>query len=110
MQTKTIYVKKPIEVDLPTYPEDFYDYSDGKDIKNEIINEYIEQGRADLENADVGEFWYTACGNALVMIVKYEDEYIYIVTKNYRECSEYRNIKTLYDEEDKIVEEKPLAF
>jgi hypothetical protein len=59
---------------LPKFPDDFYGYHDGVDISDEKINEWIQEGVADLEVGD-GHYWSMKSGNTIVEIHKLYDEY-----------------------------------
>lgn len=80
-------------MNIPKYPDDFFDFKTGGDISNEEINEWIRSCVKDLEEDKNQEYSYTACGNTQVAVFRkfYEDKpelnsYEVMVTKNYQEA------------------------
>lgn len=71
---------------VPVYPKDFF-ISQGslvRNISDEDINKWIEEGVEALERSEaVEECYYKSCGDALVVVVKSEIGYKFVVTKNY---------------------------
>ena len=82
------------DIKIPVYPDGFFDFSDGVDISDVQINQWLEEARTNLEYADAGEFAYICSGNTLVIVLKHEDEYRYVVTKAYADASEDRYRET----------------
>ena len=67
------------------YPEDFWDNSDGVDIKENEIIRYLNDAKEQLKNSPFEcDFHFTATGNTMVMGMKFEDEYKFCVFKNYK--------------------------
>lgn len=67
------------------YPKGFYDFSDGVDISNEEINNWIEELISKLERDELNSVG-RASGNTYVKV--YRDDiakYRVVVTKNYQE-------------------------
>jgi hypothetical protein len=72
-----------------SYPDKFYDFSKGKDIYDDKIKAWLEEVKNDLINNDKewGVYSYTGSGNVFILGVKYEDEYVFRVFKNYKEIT-----------------------
>jgi hypothetical protein len=71
------------------FPKHFYHFSDGVDINNERIQEWVRNCLKQAEEAgeQYGYFLHTGTGNTAVILMVYEDEYNIIVAKNYYELS-----------------------
>lgn len=69
---------------IPHYPEDFYDFSNGVDINDNQINVWIKQC-IDYINEENTNFSFIASGNAKVIVFKFDDgEYEVNVIKDYK--------------------------
>lgn len=71
---------------VPVYPKDFYSPNDScvVNISDEEINKWIEEGvKALRPSEEIEECYYKSCGNSLVVVIKSEIGYKFIVTKNY---------------------------
>lgn len=84
------------------YPISFDDWSDGVDISNEQINEWIKEGIEKLENnKHIKEYRSTslASGNTIVHIARVWDDYhqqhFYAVDV----CKNYKSIEVYLNEE-----------
>ena len=88
-----IYITDSLEKTITKFnlkfPDDFDDYSKGKDVGDETINRWIKEGITYLDNNIDETYIYNSSGNALVVILgnEYENEYTIFVSKNYREAS-----------------------
>lgn len=76
------------EKELPKFPNDFYCFNRGVDIKDDEINKWIKQCIDNLDNDPTnknGGFEYICSGNTFVAVFKHadDDEYYCIVAKNY---------------------------
>lgn len=68
------------------YPTHFYDFSNGVDVSDKEINEYIKQV---CNNVEAGEqFSIIATGNTMVCALDFDGDGVIevIVAKGYREC------------------------
>jgi hypothetical protein len=72
-----------------SYPDKFYDFSKSVKISDNNIKEWLEEVKNDLVNneREWGVYSYTESGNIFILGVKYEDEYVFRVFKNYKEIS-----------------------
>lgn len=77
--------QRVITVDNVTYPEDYHDFSNGKNWNDESINEYVKKIILWLKDNPNEPFKYVASGNTFICVFNhYEDEeYYVVVTKNY---------------------------
>ena len=75
------------EVREGQYPDSFYDFSNGVDINNSAIQQWIDNCVNTIKNSNNNiDYTYTASGNTLVMAYRTDDNVItVIVTKNYKE-------------------------
>lgn len=75
------------EFETYKYPDDFTDYSVGKDLSDDWINSMIREGVNYLKNNPDEIVWYTATGNTFIIIFSYseDEEYCVSVAKNYKE-------------------------
>ena len=79
--------ERELSVDNVSYPYDYYDFSNGKNVDNNEINDNVRETIHWLmENPDE-PFKFVAFGNTLICVFNKleEDEYDVIVTKNYQE-------------------------
>ena len=68
------------------FPQHFCEFGPGAvKLSDEKINEYIKECIDKLENrnSDYGEFVYTATGDTIIFVVKFEDEYPIYVARGY---------------------------
>lgn len=67
------------------YPEDFFNYSNGIDVDEMTIIKWLNENKEYLlkskDNLDIS---YVASGNAIVIGIKDEDGYEFIVCKDYK--------------------------
>lgn len=77
------------EFETYLYPDDFTDFSVGKDMSDDWINGMIREGVNYLKNNPDEIVWYTATGNTLIIIFSYseDEEYCVSVAKNYKEVN-----------------------
>lgn len=71
---------------VPVYPKDFFTSQDSfvENISNDEINKWIEEGVEALERSKAAEeCYYKSCGDTLVVVVKSEMGYKFVVAKNY---------------------------
>ena len=71
---------------VPHYPEDFYSFENGVDIKEDDINKWINESVQRLESSPDREeetVLYTASGNALVAVLRDGDMFHVVVAKKY---------------------------
>ena len=76
------------EIRIPVYPRGFYDFSDGVDVDNDTINDWIERCRVELEDKEPGEFSMIQSGNSFVLVSKQHNGYYYVVSKGYQDAFE----------------------
>lgn len=76
-----------------SYPNNFYDFSNGVDVSNDTINEWIDELLNKIDNEEVGDFLSIGSGNTEVYVHKMEDGVRVNVTKGYAEYMIYN--KTL---------------
>ena len=70
-----------------TFPQHYFCYSDGKQLKDEFINEEVRKGLKFLEKNKEEDFVQLGSGDTDITITKYEGdgEYRIIVSRNYYE-------------------------
>ena len=68
-----------------TFPQHYFCYSDGKQLKDEFINEEVRKGLKFLEKNKEEDFVELGTGNTNICIIKYEgdEEYRIVVSKGY---------------------------
>lgn len=73
--------------DNVTFPQHYFCYSDGKQLKDEFINEEVRKGLKFLEKNKEEDFVQLGSGDTDITITKYEGdgEYRITVSKNYYE-------------------------
>ena len=59
-------------------------------IGDSTLQEWIRECLEKIKQDDAGDHWMIASGNAIVIILKFNDEYDIYVAKNYWECSIFR--------------------
>ena len=59
-------------------------------IGDSTLQEWIRECLEKIKQDDAGDHWMMASGNAVVIILKFEDEYEIYVAKDYWECSIFR--------------------
>lgn len=72
---------------IPSYPEDFYDSSNGVDISNEEINRWIQECIQAINEGE--ESYFISSGNTKVSAFKLEDGYEVNVSKGYQEYTHF---------------------
>lgn len=76
------------ENSIPIYPSNFYNFEDGYDVPEEVVQSYIKET---IENAKINkDGWsFISCGNTFVCSYRIDSEGIIetIVTKNYMRSS-----------------------
>ena len=55
---------------IPVYPDDFYDFTDGVNIDNATINEWIKQCIDNLEENSEDTYWSIESGNTFVIVFR----------------------------------------
>lgn len=80
-------------MNIPKYPDDFFDFTNGVNITDEEINQWIQEGINSMEYDRDRDHWDISTGNARVDITRYiynenSDKYYYIirVSKSYAEA------------------------
>jgi len=69
---------------IPTYPNDYEDFSEGVDITNEQINDWVKQGFEYLQNIPEAQFYNNGTGNTEVNIFREAfGEFNITISKNY---------------------------
>lgn len=76
--------------DVPHYPEDFYDFSNGVDISDEEINKWIKECVRTL-NETYTNYTSISSGNTQVVVYRLDEGYEVIVSKDYKRCVRYFN-------------------
>lgn len=71
------------------FPKHFYHFGSGVDIPDREIQDWVRRclKQAEETKEPYGYFFHTGTGNAMVVLMGYEDEYNIIVAKNYYELS-----------------------
>lgn len=73
------------------FPKHFHKTNDDAiNIGDSTLQEWIRECLEKIKREEDGNFWIIASGNAVVIILKFEDEYSIYVAKNYWECSIFR--------------------
>lgn len=70
------------------FPKHFYHFAECEravNISSELIQKWVRELAKKNKTAEVGDFAFTASGNTIVAVVKFEDEDKYIVAKDYWE-------------------------
>jgi hypothetical protein len=62
---------------------------DAINIGDSTLQEWIRECLEKIKREEDGNFWIIASGNAVVIILKFEDEYTIYVAKDYWECSTF---------------------
>jgi hypothetical protein len=82
-------IKSKSKINIPQYPNEFDDFSEGVNINNQTINKWIKECIDELENDKESGWCSRSSGNTYVNVTKYyhneSDEYEYqiVVAKNY---------------------------
>ena len=72
------------------FPKHFHKTSDNAiNIGDSTLEEWIRECLEKIKRED-GDFWLIESGNAVVIILKCDDEYTIYVAKNYWECTIFR--------------------
>jgi hypothetical protein len=86
------YNNEDDDVFIPLYPDDFFDYSDGKEIADEEINDWIKECITDMEEDFTVDVSRISCGDSTVIVLRKSicdecDAYVYdvIITNDYME-------------------------
>lgn len=71
------------------YPDDFYQFGDGVKLTDDEIKGFLFDVKNVLtrDKREWGVHQVVATGDTLVFGIKYEDEYVFYVCKNYQELS-----------------------
>lgn len=80
-----------MSVNVPKYPNDFYDFANGVDIGKLEIQRWIENGIDYLEEHEDAEYYYTGSGNTMVHVFRNNPKidlsrYTVHVSKKYAEA------------------------
>jgi len=68
------------------YPDVFFDFSEGVDISEEKIRNWLMEVKEELEaNNKERDFTYIKSGNTVVIGFKEDDQYEFVVCKDYKE-------------------------
>lgn len=59
---------------IPTYPNDFFDFSKGYNVKDEQINEWINKGVRELESNPEQHYYGVSSGNTFVQVFRIDEE------------------------------------
>jgi hypothetical protein len=59
-------------------------------IGDSTLQEWIRECLEKIKQDEESDYWIIASGNAVVIILKFEDEYSIYVAKDYWECSIFR--------------------
>jgi hypothetical protein len=79
-----------MEFKIPNYPEDFFDFSNGVDISNEMINKWIKEMISELEGNPVATSNGISSGNTYVKVNRDNfGAYSVTVAKDYQEYIKY---------------------
>lgn len=73
-----------LTADSVKFPQHYFYFGDGKDLKDEEINKYVRESVKCLKENNQ-DFKYVATGNSFIFVqrLEAEDEYYIIVCKNY---------------------------
>jgi len=76
-----------MNIKIPKYPIDFYDFSNGVDVDDKTINKWIKRCIKELEKEPESNYYYISSGNTLVCVFRNSEEdygkYTVQVSKNY---------------------------
>lgn len=77
-------------MELPNYPNDYFDFANGVNVSNEDINNWVKEIVEILETDDRCNGLGRSAGNAYVRVDRDEcGKYRVFVTKNYQEKTIY---------------------
>lgn len=78
-----------MNIKIPKYPKDFYDFSNGVDVDDKTINKWIKRCVEELEKEPECNYYYISSGNTLVCVFRNCEEdygkYTVQVSKNYHD-------------------------
>lgn len=70
-----------------TFPNEFYDYSNGALISKKQITEWLDTIKERLASKEDTDYSFIASGNTIVFGFKFEDGYTFYVADRYKELS-----------------------
>lgn len=86
------YFDRIVTLDNISYPFDFYQYGHNSclNLSNEEINHYIRQCIDFLKYNPNEPYKYISTGDSFIIVFNHEDEYYFMVAKNYEDASVYK--------------------
>lgn len=90
--------EKTTVIRVPNYPngtylvdgyqfDDFYHFSSNHPIDDDRINRWIREGLSHFENNTISNYYLTQSGDSMVVILKDDEDYTIVVSKNPSVCT-----------------------
>ncbi len=77
-----------------TYPDDFFNFYQGEDVPNDVINDWVQNAVKVLQETPLDNATCIGSGNTIVFAYRNDDDIVVNVCKDYAEgiCDTYGNI------------------